>query len=102
MSCVSRRRVANVLGALAIAVLSAMSASASSFLDPRLQFRTVSTEHFVIYFHAGEDRLAAQLAAIAEEVWLIAGTALGVTAPRRTHVMLVDQSEAANGWATPL
>lgn len=102
MSCVSRRRAASLLIALTLVIARGMPAGASSFLDPRLHFRTLSTPHFVIYFHTGEDRLAAQLASIVEEVWQTTGQALGVTAPRRTHVMLVDQSEAANGWATPL
>jgi len=31
--------------------------------------RALSTEHFVVYFHQGEDRLARHLAAIAEETW---------------------------------
>src|SRR5205823_7334411 len=30
------------------------------------------------------------------------GGAFGVDAPRLTHVVLADQSELANGWATPL
>ena len=36
-------------------------------LRSALRFRTLATEHFVIYFHQGEERLAAQLARIAEE-----------------------------------
>jgi hypothetical protein len=75
---------------------------AASLLDPAFHFRTLTTPHFIIYFHQGEDHLAARLAAIAEEQWPRVGQALGVTAPRRTHVILADQSELANGWATPL
>src|SRR5262245_26048229 len=83
-------------------LLAGAAAHAASLLDPAFQFRTLTTEHFVIYFHQGEDHLAARLAAIAEEIWPQVGRALGVTAPRRTHVILADQSELANGWATPL
>jgi hypothetical protein len=77
-------------------------AKAASLLDPALHFKTLATEHFVIYFHQGEDHLAGRLAVIAEEEWPRVGQALGITAPRRTHVILADQSELANGWATPL
>lgn len=77
-------------------------ASASTLLDPRLVFRTIATEHFRIYFHQGEELAAQRLAAIAEETWPKVGRALGIAAPRRTHVILADQSELANGWATPL
>ena len=60
------------------------------------------TEHFIIYFHQGEEALARRLASIAEETWLALRKPLGMTPPRRTHVVLVDQTDLANGWATPL
>ncbi len=78
------------------------AAQAATRLDPALHFRTLSTPHFQIYFHQGESALAGRLSVVAEDVWLKVGGALGVAAPRRTHVILADQSEFANGWATPL
>ena len=56
----------------------------------------------MIYFHAGEEQSAAHLAAIVEDVRARVGAALGLTPPPLTHVVLADQAEAANGWATPL
>ena len=76
--------------------------AAPSLFDPALRFRTLPTEHFVIYFHQGEERLAQRLAAIAEETWRALERPLGVTPPRLTHVVLADQTELANGYATPL
>ena len=70
--------------------------------DPAYRFRTLSTEHFIVYFHQGEDRLAARLAAIAEETWQKLRVPLGQMPPALTHVVLVDQTELANGSATPL
>src|SRR5262245_29138329 len=99
------RRISFLIGRFAVAaaiLLAAARADAASLLDPAFHFRTLTTEHFVIYFHQDEDHLAARLAAIAEDVWPQVGRALGVAAPRRTHVILADQSELANGWATPL
>ena len=74
----------------------------ASLFDPALRFRRLPTEHFVIYFHQGEDRLAQRLAVIAEETWRALQQPLAVTPPRRTHVVLADQTDLANGYATPL
>lgn len=75
---------------------------AASLLDPLLRFRQVRTPHFTIYFHSGEEHLAARLAAIVEPARNEVGAALGVPPPALTHVVLADQTEVANGWATPL
>ena len=96
LSGISRAAVALVFVAVSLRV------DASTLFDPALKFRVLETEHFAIYFHQGEGLLAARLAGIAEDVWPRVGRALGITAPRRTHVVLADQSELANGWATPL
>jgi Tol biopolymer transport system component len=90
------------VGIALVLALCAAPAGAASLFDPALRFRTLTTEHFTIYFHQGEDVLAAHLAELAETVWARLATALHVAAPRRTHVVLADQSELANGWATPL
>ena len=75
---------------------------ASGLVDPRLRFREVRTPHFVIYFHQGEEPLARRLASLVESVRDSVATSLGGSAPLLTHVVLADQSEQANGWATPL
>ena len=67
-----------------------------------LRFRTLSTAHFIIYYHQGEDRLAERLAPIAEDTWQKLRRPLGATPPARTHVVLVDETELANGSASPL
>jgi hypothetical protein len=80
----------------------ASPSGAATLFDPALRFRTLPTEHFVIYFHPGESRLAQRLARIAEETWRALQRPLDVTPPRRTQVVLADQTELANGYATPL
>ena len=77
------------------------AAHATSLFDPALRFRTISTEHFIVYFHQGEDSNAARLAVIAEDTWRALRRPMGVTPPSRTHVVLVDQTELANGSASP-
>lgn len=84
------------------ALFLAAPGEAATRIDPALKFRTRATPHFRIHYHQGEDFLASRLAGIAEDVWLKVGGALGVEAPRLTHVILADQSELANGWATPI
>ena len=99
-----RRRLTEraVLAALLWLWVSALPVFAAGFLDPRFRFRTLETAHFSIHYHQGEEAMARRLAAIAEDAWPKVGGALGVTSPSRTHVVLADQTELANGWATPL
>jgi len=86
----------------AVLVLAAIEAPAAGRYDPRLRFRVLRTAHFTIYFHQGEDTLARRLAAIAEHVRTELAARTGLDAPRHTHVVLVDQSDIANGWSTPV
>ena len=90
-----------LISAALLLLLAAPAGAASSF-DPRYRFRRLPTEHFIVYFHQGEARLAARLAAIAEETWRTLERPLGRKPPPLTHVVLVDQSELANGSAYPL
>ena len=95
-------RVVTAAVALLFAGVWSGAASGASLFDPALHFRALPTEHFVIYFHQGEDRLAQRLARIAEETWRALERPLDVTPPRRTRVVLADQTEVFNGYATPL
>jgi hypothetical protein len=87
---------------LLLAGAGAGTASGASLFDPALRFRSLPTEHFVIYFHQGEDVLAQRLARIAEDAWRALERPLGLTPPRRTRVVLADQTEQFNGYATPI
>jgi hypothetical protein len=91
-----------LLTSLVAALLCATPVLGASRFDPKLRFRMLATEHFIIYFHGGEERLAARLAVIAEDTYRTLGPRLGTPVQKRTHVVIVDQSEFANGWATPL
>src|SRR5213080_2348512 len=59
----------SLTAALAFALVAVLSgtARAAGPIDPALGFRVLPTEHFVIYFHQGEDASARRLATIAEE-----------------------------------
>ena len=88
--------------ALVLVLGRAASAGGATLFDPALTFRVLPTAHFLIYFHQGEEALAGRLAAIAEETWRGLLAAQTVTPPTLTHVVLVDQTDSANGWATPV
>jgi hypothetical protein len=82
-------------------LLPSTAAAVAGPIDPRLEFRTTRTNHFVIHYHQGADAQAARLAAIAEEVHeRLAGRAGPGHAARLTHVVLADQSDSPNGSAT--
>ena len=95
-----------IRGAVAVAVLAcqfagAGTASAALRYDPRLRFRTISTARFDIHYHQGEEALAQRLARIAEDVATKLAGSLG-GASGRVQVILVDQNDLPNGWATPV
>ncbi|HVD91453.1 MAG TPA: hypothetical protein VNC21_04185 [Vicinamibacterales bacterium] len=77
------------------------SALAANRYDPGLRFRTIRTEHFDVHAHQGEEALARRLAVIVERVREKFQPVFGV--PRgRVQVILVDQTDLSNGWATPI
>ena len=102
MSRARRPIVRRLVSAAALILAFAAPSLAASLLDPRYRFRALATEHFIIYFHQDEGALASRLAAIAEDVWHALERPLGARPPRLTHVVLVDQSDLANGGATPV
>jgi hypothetical protein len=86
----------------ALVLCAAGPAAAAARFDPFLRFRVLATEHFIIYFDQGDERTARRLAPIAEETWRALQQPLGVAPPPRTHVVLADQTELANAFATPI
>jgi Tol biopolymer transport system component len=97
----TRGRALTLVLALLLSVVPRPAPAASRVL-PGLAFRVVRTAHFRIYFHRGAERQARELAVVAEAVWEHLPATLGLSPPRLTHVLLVDQDDEANGWATPL
>jgi len=90
-----------VLLLASLAFFPPLVAHASSRYDPRLRFQTISTPRFDIHFHQGEEAQARRLATLAERVAADLDKTLG-PASGRVQVILVDQSDLSNGWATPI
>lgn len=76
--------------------------AAAQSVDPAYRFRTHTTPHFAIHFHADVEHLAATLAEVAEATWDDLARRPGMAPPPFTHVVLTDQSDSANGSATPV
>jgi len=77
-------------------------------IDPALRWSTITTDHFAVHFPAnhGTDSssliLARRVAGVAEQVHARTTEATGWTPRSRTHVVVADFFDYANGWATPL
>src|SRR3989338_5381106 len=71
-------------------------------IDPSFKFSTIETGHFSIHFHQGLDDAAQKAALIAERAHdtLVQGFKW---APReKTQMVLIDDSDFTNGWASLL
>jgi len=85
------------LAALLLPLLAGPSQAAT--YDPDLTWRTIVTEHFRIHFHQGEEQLAEEFSQTVEEVYDTMTDELQWVPRRRTHVVLIDRTDAANGFA---
>ena len=89
--------------ALITAVVGALSSRAlAQPYAPGLHFRTLATEHFRVHYHQGEDALARRVAAAAERAHALLVPALAAAPRGGTEIVLSDDSDEANGSATPL
>ena len=72
------------------------------FVDPALHWRTLETPHFLVHFpeqHRAQARIAA---GTAERVYPRITALLDWQPRRRTHLVLMDSADFANGFASPL
>lgn len=67
--------------------------------NPDLEFRTITTEHFVIHYHVGEEELADRVAMLAERAYERLTVGLGHAPALRTHIVLTDTTDTSNGFA---
>src|SRR4051812_18004835 len=85
-----------------VALAAALPLFGASEFPPSYRWQTITTEHFYVHFHQGEEALAQRAAALAETVHARLTPLMGWTPSDRTHVVLTDNIDAANGSATPL
>lgn len=68
--------------------------------DPALDYRTIETPHFWVHYHSGTEELAWKVAVVAEEAHQVLTPLLDWTPKGRTHVVINDKIDTANGSAT--
>lgn len=95
-----------LLGALTLSVLPAqiplVSSAHGASYDPNLTWRSIHTEHFVIHFHGGEEQLAEEMSLIVEQVYTEMTAELDWIPKFPTEIVLLDNTDSANGYATYL
>jgi hypothetical protein len=70
-------------------------------LDPRFVWETLETPHFLVHYHQGMYRYAQKTARAAEESYRRIVPLLDHE-PDRTHIVVQDDTDFANGNATPV
>ncbi len=78
-----------------------MSFSAHA-VDPRLNWKTFETQHFYIHYAEGYQYLAQKTANIAEQVHHKLQAKIHWQPEDKTHFIISDEMDSANGFATPL
>ncbi|HKU45707.1 MAG TPA: hypothetical protein VJQ58_02415 [Burkholderiales bacterium] len=73
-----------------------------TFVDPRLDWRTLETEHFEVHFAARHRAQARAVAGVAERVLPAATGLLRWQPSGRTHIVVLDSADFANGLASPV
>ncbi|MFB3853595.1 MAG: BamA/TamA family outer membrane protein [Vicinamibacterales bacterium] len=86
----------------AIVLAAAPPCEAQSRYRPSLQFQVLESPNFWIYHHQGEEEIARRFAEVAEDIHRTLTSSIGTRPRGRTHVILVDQNDKPNGWATTL
>lgn len=80
-----------------------LSSTANAATDPDRRWFTLTTEHFAIHSHRDSDgngeAFARAVGAYCEEARSVVGEALGWFPKERVHVVVVDDFDAANGFA---
>jgi hypothetical protein len=87
------------LTALALIGLTAAPARAG---DPTRVYRTVETDHFVVYYYVPLDDVARRVGVVAERAHRTLSPALDHQPDEKTIIVLVDDTDSANGFASVL
>jgi len=77
-------------------------AYAGIFHDPRLDWKTLHTPHFKVHYHSGLESQARAVVVLVEDVHERLTTHFDWVPQQKTDVILTDETDFANGSATPL
>lgn len=70
--------------------------------DPSFSWMTLTTPHFLVHYHQGEEALAKRVTVLAEDVHERLVPRMKSQPHTRTNIVLIDALDDANGSATPL
>ena len=88
---------------IAVILLLCLSSTANAArLDTLFSFATIETTHFSIHFHQGLEAVARKAAVIAEEAHGRLVNEFSWLPPEKTELVLIDDSDFTNGFATAL
>lgn len=73
-----------------------------SKVDPRLSWKTLETDNFLIHFYQGEEELAHRTAFLAEKIHSRLTQAMQFFPNWKTHIVINDRIDIVNGAATPV
>jgi len=79
-----------------------IAASTARAGDPQRQWRTIETAHFVVTYYAPLDEVAHRVAVVAERAHRNLAPALDHEPSEKTQILLVDDTDGANGFANVL
>jgi hypothetical protein len=88
--------------ALAALALIALAATPLRAGDPTRTYRTVETDHFVIYYYAPLDDVARRVGVVAERAHRTLSPALDHLPDGKTIIYVIDDTDSANGFASVL
>jgi len=71
-------------------------------IDTSFKFSTIETEHFSIHFHQGLDETAQKTANIVEDLHSLLVSRFKWEPKERTQIVLIDDTDFANGFSTVL
>lgn len=74
----------------------------SAKTDPEFSWMTLTTPHFLIHYHQGEEAIARRVVVLAEDVHTKLSPRMKSQPHEPTNIVLLDALDDANGWATPL
>lgn len=76
-----------------------LRAQEGEYPHPELEWNTIETEHFLIHFHRGAERTAAEVARIAEAIYEPITSLYQHWPDHRTSIVLRDHDDYSNGAA---
>jgi Tol biopolymer transport system component len=77
------------------------AAPASAKFDPSFEWTTLETPHFLVHYHQGGGELAQHAARVAEDVHARLVPRFKWEPKQKTHLVLVDAMDEANGMSSP-